>query len=64
MNEEMCCFSPEDTIFVLNKWDTIEDDGGIDKFFQSAKKKLRKIWTEIDEKHIIKLAASKVRMQR
>lgn len=64
MNEEMCCFSPGDTIFVLNKWDTIESDKGVEEFFQLSKDELRNIWTEIDEKHIIKLAAKKVCMQR
>ena len=58
----MCCFSAEDTIFVLNKWDTIEDDEGKDEFFESAKTKLRTLWKEIDEKHILKLAAVKVSM--
>lgn len=58
----MCCFNAEDTIFVLNKWDTIEDDEEKDEFFESAKTKLCTLWKEIDEKHILKLAAVKVSM--
>nr|XP_022304157.1 uncharacterized protein LOC111111453 isoform X2 [Crassostrea virginica] len=59
MEKEMCCFNAEDTIFVLNKWDTIEDDEEKDEFFESAKTKLCTLWKEIDEKHILKLAAVK-----
>ena len=60
MNKGMCCFSPEDTIFLLNKWDTIEHDKRKDKFFESTKTKIRNIWKEINERHILKFSAIKV----
>nr|XP_022309254.1 uncharacterized protein LOC111114991 isoform X2 [Crassostrea virginica] len=63
MNEGMCCFSPEDTIFLLNKWDTIEHDKRKDKFFESTKTKIRHIWKEINERHILKFSAIKGREQ-
>lgn len=63
MNKGMCCFSPEDTIFLLNKWDTIEHDKRKDMFFESTKTKIRNIWKEIDERHILKFSAIKVCME-
>nr|XP_022304819.1 uncharacterized protein LOC111111919 isoform X1 [Crassostrea virginica] len=63
MNKGMCCFSPEDTIFLLNKWDTIEHDKRKDKFFESTKTKIRNIWKEINERHILKFSAIKGREQ-
>ena len=62
MTGKMFCFSPEDTLFVLNKWDSIEDDEESEEFFESTKTKLRTIWREVDDKHILKLSAVKVNM--
>ena len=57
---DMFCFSPEDTLFVLNKWDSIEDDEEKEEYFESTKTKLQSIWREVDDKHILKLSATKV----
>lgn len=60
MTGQMFCFTPEDTLFVLNKWDSIEDDKDNEEFFESTKIKLQTIWREVDDKHILKLSAVKV----
>lgn len=60
MTGKMFCFSPEDTLFVLNKWDSIEDDEENEEFFESTKTKLQTIWREVDDRHILKLSAIKV----
>ena len=60
MTGQMFCFSPEDTLFVLNKWDSIEDDEENEEFFESTKTKLQTIWREVDDRHILKLSAIKV----
>lgn len=60
MTGQMFCFSPEDTLFVLNKWDSIEDDEENEEFFELTKTKLQTIWREVDDRHILKLSAIKV----
>nr|XP_022307813.1 uncharacterized protein LOC111113814 [Crassostrea virginica] len=63
MTGQMFCFSPEDTLFVLNKWDSIEDDEENEEFFESTKTKLQTIWREVDDRHILKLSAIKALKQ-
>lgn len=60
--DEMVCFSPEDVIFLLNKWETIshESDDKIKSFFEETKTCLRKVWEKIDESNIFKISAIKV----
>lgn len=59
---EMVSFSPEDVIFLLNKWDTIshEDDDQLEKFIEDTKKCLHQWWREVDDSCIFRLSASKV----
>lgn len=58
----MVSFSPEDVIFVLNKWDTIshEHDDKMDKFYEETKAYLREVWDKVDETRIFKISAKKV----
>lgn len=58
----MVSFSPEDVIFLLNKWDTIshEDDGQLEKYFKETKQNLRNMWNDVDESRIFKISACKV----
>lgn len=59
---EMVSFSPEDVIFLLNKWDTIshEDDDQLEKFIEDTKKCLHQWWREVDDSCIFRVSASKV----
>lgn len=58
----MVSFSPEDVIFLLNKWDTIshEDADEVEKYFEKTKAHLRKVWDKVDESYIFKISAKKV----
>ena len=56
----MACFCPKDTIFLLNKWDTILDDER-DDLFENTKAQLQTIWKTIDVRRILRLAAGRVR---
>lgn len=60
----MVCFSPEDVIFLLNKWDTIshEGDDQIENFFKKTKTYLRKVWEKVDESNIFRISATKVKV--
>lgn len=59
---EMVSFSPEDVIFLLNKWDTIshEDDDQLEKFIEETKECLHQWWREVDDSCIFRVSASKV----
>lgn len=58
----MVSFSPEDVIFLLNKWDTIshEDVEQQETFFLKAKECLHQTWKELDDSCIFKFSAKKV----
>lgn len=58
----MVSFSPEDVIFLLNKWDTIfhEEDDQLKNYFEETKKCLRKVWDDVDESRIFKISAKQV----
>ena len=56
----MPCFSPEDAIFVLNKWDAIPDENQRDTFLKNTKKQIHSLWKNVDDRHILKLSAAKV----
>ena len=60
MEKTMSCFSPEDTIFVLNKWDSIARDKRKDEFFNLTKARIQTDWKEIKEGHVLKLTATEV----
>ena len=57
--KQMVCFCPEDVIFVLNKWDAV-DESERDECFERIKTQLHDIWEEIDDSHILELSARKV----
>ena len=57
--KQMVCFCPEDVIFVLNKWDAV-DESERDECFERIKTQLHDIWEEIDDSHILELSATKV----
>ena len=54
----MPCFSPDEAIFVLNKWDTILEEDHRREFLDITKEKLHDLWEEIDDNNIFKLAAA------
>lgn len=58
----MVSFSPEDVIFLLNKWDTIThvDEDNLEIFFEKTKENLRKVWNDVDESRIFRISATKV----
>lgn len=58
----MVSFSPEDVIFLLNKWDTIahSDANEQEEFFKETKEYLQKMWEEVDEQCIFRISAVKV----
>lgn len=58
----MVCFNPEDVIFLINKWDTISyvDEDIREEFFKNLKTYLRKLWKEVEDSCIFKIAAVKV----
>lgn len=55
----MPCFCPKDAIFVLNKWDMMnnEDEDEKKEFLDLTKEKLRELWEEIDDNNMKILAA-------
>nr|XP_022309972.1 uncharacterized protein LOC111115502 [Crassostrea virginica] len=59
--DEMICFDPEDTLFLLNKWDAIPDEEQREEHFKEAKRRIHDIWEEITDKHILKISAAKYR---
>lgn len=60
----MVCFKPEDTIFLLNKWDVLLEDDDKDNYFRNTKNLLHAIWNEIDDDNILKISAGRVRMNK
>ena len=59
---KMVCFDPRDTVFLLNKWDTIIDPDDKEDYLQSTKRTLHTIWNEIDDRRILKLSAGRVKI--
>lgn len=59
---KMVCFKPEDTIFLLNKWDVLLEDDDKVNYFEKVKKTLQSEWKEIDDNNILKISAGRVRM--
>ena len=58
----MVCFNPEDTIFLLNKWDTLLEDDDKETFLKETKEKLHSIWEEINDNNILEISAGRVRI--
>lgn len=60
--DKMVSFSPEDVIFLLNKWDTIshEDVEQQETYIEKTKKCLHQIWKKVDDSCIFKFSAKKV----
>lgn len=58
----MVSFSPEDVIFLLNKWDSIshEDVEQQETYFEETKKYLHQTWKKVDDSCIFKFSAKKV----
>lgn len=58
----MVSFSPEDVIFLLNKWDCIshEDEDNLNNYFKETKAYLRIVWNDVDESRIFRISATKV----
>lgn len=58
----MVSFSPEDVIFLLNKWDTIshEDDDQLERFMEETKECLHKWWKDVDDSCILRTSATKL----
>lgn len=58
----MVSFSPEDVIFLLNKWDTIThvDEDDLENYFENTKENLRNVWDDVDESRIFRISATKV----
>lgn len=58
----MVSFSPEDVIFLLNKWDCIshEDEDNLEIFFEKTKENLRNVWNDVDESRIFRISTKKV----
>lgn len=59
---QMVSFSPEDVIFLLNKWDTLsdEDEKKKEEYLKKSKETLHEYWEEIDESFIFQISATKV----
>lgn len=58
----MKSFSPEDVIFLLNKWDSISHLS-VEKqetFFEDTKSLLKRKWKEVDDSNFFKISAVKV----
>ena len=59
---KMVCFKPEDTIFLLNKWDTLLEDDDPPTFLKETKERLHSIWEEINDNNILPISAGRVRI--
>lgn len=59
----MVSFTPEDVIFLLNKWDTIShlDVEQQNTFFEETTESLHKLWKEVDDSCIFRNSAIKVK---
>lgn len=60
--KSMYSHSPEDAIFLLNKWETLILKHQKTDFFEETKKKLCRLWPEAKADYIIKFAAAWVRL--
>lgn len=59
----MLCFDPFDTIFVLNKWDALifQKHKPEEVLFAEKKEDIRKLWKEVKDDYIVKLAAGRIK---
>lgn len=57
---EMIGFSPNNVIFVINKWDTLcmETDLKKERFIKKTMETLRNVWGEVDASCILKLSVN------
>lgn len=64
--KRMPCFDPCDTIFVLNKWDTLifRKNKPEEVVFAEKKEVIRKLWEEVKDDYVVKLAAGRVRIMK
>lgn len=60
--KSMYSHSPEDAIFLLNKWDALVLKHQKTDFFEKTKKRLCDVWSEAKADHILKFAAARVRL--
>lgn len=60
----MLCYDPCDTIFVLNKWDSLifRKSKPEEVVFAEKKELIRNLWEEVKDDYVVKLAAGKVRI--
>lgn len=56
----MVSFSPNDVIFVLNKWDSLclETELKKQRYIEKAMEAIRNIWKEVDDSCILKLSVN------
>lgn len=64
--DEMVSFSPEDVIFLLNKWETLShnDANEQEEFFKETKESLQVTWKEVDEQCIFRISAKKIAQKK
>lgn len=61
LDNEMPCFSPEDVIFITNKWDSLHtdedssDEDEENKVWENTKSNIKNRWPSVKEDHIFKL---------
>lgn len=61
LDNEMPCFSPEDVIFITNKWDSLHTDADSsdedeeNKVLENTKSNIKNRWPSVKEDHIFKL---------
>lgn len=56
----MVSFSPEDVVFVMNKWDSLcmEKDTKIERFQINIMETIRNCWREVDDSCVLKLSVN------
>lgn len=57
---QMHSFDPKDTIFLLNKWDTLSKKQKKLDLFEKMKTKLHEIWKNVEDDCILKFVATDV----
>lgn len=60
--KSMYSHTPDDAIFLLNKWDALILKHQKKDFFEETKKKLCQLWPEAKADYIIQFAAARVRL--
>lgn len=61
LDNEMPCFSPEDVIFITNKWDSLNtdedssDEDEENKVWENTMSNIKKKWPSVKEDHIFKM---------